>query len=178
MSSSGYLLASPGTRNVQVRSSLDSAIKFFETTETFEINKGVTYLIYDTLSAADSTLKTVRLTDDLTPPDEGFVHFRFINAAIASNPVDVTFVRAFPNDSITLFNKAYIGDSPDATALSPFSGKLPLGIYTIKLKDAGTQIVLAEATIPLSPYSSLYTFYATGTAAGLPLSIGAVKQYP
>jgi hypothetical protein len=179
LGTTGYLLAMPGSRNIQLRSSFDSLTKFFEApNETFEKDKGHTYLVYDTLNAVSQTLKVVKLADDLTPPQLGFLNFRFINAAVNSSPLDVCFVREDPRDSLVLANQSYIGPTPNGAALSSFTGKLPLGIYTIKLKAAGTQNVLDTLRISLSPYSSIYTFLAAGTAAGLPLSIGAFKHYP
>ncbi|MBC7889920.1 MAG: DUF4397 domain-containing protein [Ferruginibacter sp.] len=179
---SGYISSSPGSRKVQVRSSIDLKTNFIDLgAETFTSNKATTYFIYDTLSAANQKLKTIRLDDNLTIPDAGFANFRFLNAAVNSLPLDITFLRTSvtPNDSITVTNQPYIGSSPNAANFSPFSRKLPLGSYTIKLKTAGTQTVLVTpATIVLPLYSSIYTFFAAGTAVGMPLSVGSIRHYP
>lgn len=178
---SGYLAATPGSRNIQLRSSVDFQTKFYEAgTEAVESNKATTYIIYDTLSTANPKLKTVRLTDNLTVPDAGFANIRFVNTAINSGPLDVTFLRTSvtPNDSLTLTNQAYIGASPNAAALSAFGTKLPIGTYTIKFKPAGTQTVSASAALTLPVYSSIYTIFAAGTAAAQPLAVGAYRHYP
>lgn len=179
---SGYISSSPGLRSVQVRSSLNLKTNFIDlAAETFTSNQATTYFIYDTLSGANQKLRTLRLIDNLTLPDAGFVNFRFLNAAVNAAPIDITFLRTSvtPNDSVTVTNQPYIGQTPVAATFSPFSRKLPLGSYTIKLKTAGTQNVLVTPTIiNLSPFSSIYTFFATGTAVGLPLSLGAIRHYP
>ena len=178
---SGYISASPGSRKVQLRSSVDLKTNFIDLgAETFTSNKASTYFIYDTLSAANQKLKTLRLDDNLTLPDAGFVNFRFLNAAVNSAPLDVTFLRTSvtPNDSVTVTNQPYIGASPNAANFSSFNKKLPLGVYTIKLKATGTQTVLVTpATLTLSPYSTIHTFFTTGTAVGLPLSFASVRHY-
>ncbi len=179
---SGYISSAPGLRNVQVRSSINLKTNFIDlASETFTSNQATTYFIYDTLSVDNQKLKTLRLDDNLTLPDVGFINFRFLNAAVNSAPVDVTFLRTSitPNDSVTVTSQSYIGRTPVSATFSPFSRKLPLGNYTIKLKTAGTQnVLITPTTINLSPFSSIYTFFATGTAVGLPLSLGAVRHYP
>jgi hypothetical protein len=174
-----YILIQPGTWNVQVRSSIDSSTTFFEAaTEELESNKAVSYFIYDTLSTTDSILNVVKLTDDLTPPPAGILHFRFLNLAVNSSPLDVTLTRTAPlQDSITIQGQVYIGDTPDANALSVFNRQIPLGLYTISLKEAGTQNILASGPIDLSDIG-IYTFYATGLASGMPLTIGVVRHFP
>jgi len=183
--SSGYISVAPGTRNFEVRSSADLTTDFVTLpTEAFTANTASTIIVYDTQTTANKILRTIRLSDDLTPPAAGTVKFRFLNLAPKSNPVDVTFLRtsATPLDSVTITNQAYIGATPDAAALSAFNRTMPTGAYTIKLKTAGTQTVLATATISAAslnnPYGSIYTFYATGTAVGQALSIGAFRHYP
>jgi Domain of unknown function (DUF4397) len=180
--STGYLTALPGSRKIQIRSSTDLKTNFIDlSNETFISNKASTYFIYDTLSTTSLKLKSIRLDDNLTPPDLGFINFRFLNVAVNSTPLDITFLRTSvtPNDSVTVTNQAYIGPSPASATYSPFNRKLPLGIYSIKLKSAGTQnVLITPSALTLSPFSSIYTFFATGTAAGLPLSLGAIKHYP
>jgi hypothetical protein len=177
-----YLAIAPGTRNVELRSSIDGVTKYATISgENFTANTSSSYIIYDTLG---TTLRTLRLTDDLSVATTGFIKYRFLHLAVKQGPVDVTFLRTSvtPNDSVTITNQSYIGNSPSSTALSPFSGTLPIGAYTIKLKSPGTQTVLATTTVSAataySPYASIFTFFATGSAVGQPLSIGAVRHYP
>ena len=181
---SGYLVADPGTRRIQVRSSADLKTNFVDlASESFTSNTASTYFIYDAQALPSVALKAVRLTDVLTVPAARTTKFRFLNLAVTQAPMDVTFLRTSvtPNDSVTVSNQAYIGATPNVSALSPFSGTLPAGNYTIKLKTAGTQTVLTSATIAAtsmnSNFSSIFTFFATGTAGGQPLSIGSVRHY-
>ena len=183
--SSGYISVAPGTRNIELRSSVDLVTDFVSAgSETFTANTASTYIVYDTQTVASKVLKTIRLSDDLTPPAAGIVKFRFLNLGVNSVPLDVTFLRTSvtPNDSVTITNQAYIGGNPNAEALSPFSYTMPTGAYTIKLKNAGTQTIRTSATLSAAstnhPYGSIYTFYATGTAAGQGYGIGAFRHYP
>jgi Domain of unknown function (DUF4397) len=182
---SGYLSLRPGSRNTEVRSSIDLVTKFVSApTENFTTNSASTYIIYDTQTVANKTLKTIRLTDNLSLPAPGTMKYRFLNLAVKSTPLDVTFVRTIPHDSITITNQAYIGASPNVATLSLFSNTRGLNtVDTIRLKTAGTPNVQATAILTLgtpssAPYSVIYTFYATGTAAGQPLSFGAFRHYP
>ncbi len=182
-SASGYLTTSPGNRNLQIRSSLNNKTVYVDLpSQTITGNKASTYIIYDTLSAANPSLKTLRLDDDLTfaKADSGSIKFRFLNLAVNSGPLDITFLRtsATPMDSVTITNQNYIGANPSSATFSPFKNKLPVGAYTIKVKAAGTQNVLTSTTITLAPFGSIQTFYTTGTAAGAALSIGAFRHYP
>jgi hypothetical protein len=118
------------------------------------------------------------LNDDLTPPPAGLVQFRFLNLAVVSGPLDITFTRTAPlQDSITVSNQVYIGDTPDPNVLSPFNREIPLGLYIISLKEAGTQNILASGPIDLTD-TGIYSFYATGLASGLPLTIGVFRHFP
>jgi hypothetical protein len=187
--STGYLSFSPGTRNIEVRSATDLVTKFYTAPAEFASNSASTFVVYDTQTTASKTLKVVRLTDDLnTLPAPGTMKFRFLNLAIKQGPIDVTFVRnssaGAAIDSLTIVNQTYIGATPNAAALSAFSGTLPLGFsYSIKFKTPGTQSVLASATLSLgnftaAPFSLFYTFFAAGTAVGQPLAVGAFRNYP
>lgn len=178
---SGYLAVKPGSRKMEIRSSADLKTQFLLINdEVVAGNSAKTYLVYDTQTTASKIVKGVRLSDDLATPAAGTIKFRFLNVAVNSNPVDVTFLRTSvtPNDSVTLTNQAFIGTSPDGASLSAFNRTVPTGAYTIKLKTPGSQTVLASATLGNSPFSSIYTFYCTGTAAGQALSIGIFRHYP
>lgn len=179
LGSTNYLVTPSGTWPVELRSSLDSAKSFFSAaSEPFASNTAVSYFIYDTLSVTDSTLNVLRLNDDLTPPPPGVVTFRFLNLAVNSIPLDVTFARSdAQTDSLTISGQAYIGDTPDAAMLSAFNRQVPFGLYTVSLKEAGTQNILASGPIILDE-AGIYTFYATGLASGLPLTIGVKRHYP
>ncbi len=186
-SNSAYLNLTPGTRSIVLRSNNPALPVDYVAlgAENFETNKAATIIAYDTLQTPTSKLKFVRLTDDLTTIVDGVLRVRFINVAVNSVPMDVTLLRTTvtPNDSVTITNQPYIGSSPAAATVSAISQyrQIPGGNYTIKLKAAGTQTVLTSANIATTVggiYKGNFTLYATGTAVGLPLSIGAFRQLP
>ena len=100
-------------------------------------------------------------------------------------------------DSVTIPNQTYVGNTtPDIAALSAFKaitgvtgnpiGKAPniSGLtdffrnnrYTIKLKTAGTQTVLAQTVTTLMA-GRIYTIFARGTAKGQALGITIAQNY-
>ncbi len=145
-----------------------------------------TLIVYDTLHPVDSTVKAIRLTDDLTLAPPGFVKVRFIHAAPQLAPVDVTFLRTGVTtvDSLTFSMQTFIGNSPNIPALSAFN-TIPIGAYTLKVKAAGTQDTVMN-TLKLSVsnlagvagISGITTFYLTGNAQGQPLEINRFRHYP
>jgi hypothetical protein len=184
---SGYISVSPGTRAIDFRSVTPDSAKFVNyTTENFEARKAYTVIVYDTLSASSRVLKSVRLEDDLTLPTAGTANVRFLHLAPLAGAVDVTFLRTnvTPNDSVTILNKTFIGSSPDQKGLSEFNITLPLGVaglYTVKVKTAGTQTVLVQGNVNLTTAAGnqgIATVYVTGGAAGQPLGLGIFRHYP
>ncbi len=182
-----YLNLNPGARSIALRSNNPALPVDYVAlgAESFETNKAATFIAYDTLQAPTSKLKVVRLSDDLTTIVDGVLKVRFINVAVNSVPMDVTLLRTTvtPNDSVTITNQAFIGSSPSTALVSALSQyrQIPGGNYTIKLKAAGTQTVLASASIATTVggiYKGNFTLYATGTAQGQPLAIGALRQLP
>lgn len=186
---SGYLAFAPGTRSVDMRSSFDFTTKFVEARDqVFEFNKASTFVAYDTVNDASGRAKMVRLNDTLTVPDNNFVKLRFLHLAVNAPAVDVTLVRtsATPNDSITFFNRSYIGDptADDVLSLSTFT-TIPLGTYSVRMKAAGTQTLVFPATTlttanlaGTAAMKGICTLFAAGTAKTLPLSLGILRHYP
>lgn len=154
--------------------------------QEFTRNTSSTIVVYDTLNPVDSTVKAIRLSDDLNLAPNGFVKIRFLHAAPRTNPVDVTFLRTSvsPPDSITFSSRTYIGSALNVQALSAFND-LPIGNYTLKIKSAGTQDTILN-TIKLSVsnlagsagISGISTFYLTGGAQNRPLQVGLFRHYP
>lgn len=186
----GYLAFAPGTRNIELRSSADQTTKFaVASDQAFEFNKASTYLVYDTVDAASSRAKIARLSDDLTPAGTGFIKVRFLPLAIFAPPVDVTMVRTSvtPADSVTFFNRGYIGTNPteaELQALSTFT-TMPLGTYSLRIKAAGTQTLILPATgltvanlAGTGSTTGISSLYIAGTAKQQPLSIGLLRHYP
>ena len=197
-SNSGYLSVQPGNRALQFRFNGADSARFVDlASENFEAGKSYTYIAYDTLTTSDRKLKGIRLTDDLSLPTDKNVSVakvRFLHLAPRTGPVDVTFLRSnFPvgapvPDSVTVTGKSYIGSNPTQTQideLSQFNITLPLGFagtYTIKVKAAGTQNVLATSGLVALTTSainqSIVTVYFTGGAQGQALGISTFRHYP
>jgi hypothetical protein len=181
---SGYLGITPGARKIELRpnNNLFSNL-FVDAAAGFETNKASTYVIYDTLSATNTALKTIRLTDDLSLPSDGTIKVRFLHLANNAPAVDVTLVRtsATPLDSVTLTNQSYVGPNGAAAAstLSTFTA-IPRGTYSVRVKLAGTQtIALTPVTLTtLSTINGIFTLYAAGTTGGQPLTANVFRHYP
>jgi hypothetical protein len=183
---SGYLGFTPGTRRIEVKSGTNNANSHINaTTQTFDQGSAYTYIVYDTLAGATTattgSLRFARLNDNLALPNAGLVKVRFIHTAINAPAVDVTLLRtsATTPDSVTISNASYIGNTPNVNALSTFSN-IPAGTYSIRVKLAGTQTLalIPAPSATLTATQGIYTLFATGTAKGQPLSVGAFRNYP
>ena len=187
---SGYLAFAPGTKTIQLRSSADLTTVFAEAADqSFEFNKASTSLVYDTVNNSTGRAKIARLNDTLTTPGSGFVKLRFLHLAKLAPSVDVTFVRTSttPADSVTFFNRSYIGENPtedELRALSAFT-TIPLGTYSVKVKLAGTQTLalppIAVSTANLAGtggITGIASFYLSGTVKEQPLAPGILRHYP
>ena len=195
---SPYLNLAVGSRKIKIRSNnLALPVDYISfPNENFENNRASTFIIYDTLTSLNGTLKSIRLSDTLTPAPDGTIRVRFIPAAVNAPTSDITFLRIniMPNDSVTITNQNYIGSSPSNTQIALLSRyfQIPGGNYIIKQKAAGTQTILASTPDPRivpTPAGSFitsiagifkgnFTVYSTGGARGLPLSIGFARQFP
>lgn len=101
-------------------------------------NKGnYTLFIYDTLR--NNKVKIVWLQDKLTAPGAGKTNIRFLHLSPNTGRVDIDVFKG--SDSIRLINDAaFIGDSPNENALSPFR-VIASGTYRVKVKTkSGTRI--------------------------------------
>lgn len=177
---SGYLAATPGSRTIQVRPAGSNAINYINlTNQQVEFNKATTLVVYDTTTASSTALRSVRLNDDLSLPASGQVKVRFLHLAPNAPAVDVTLVRTSGTtvDSVTLTNRSYLGTNPNAASLSAFAG-IPSGVYTIRVKLAGTQTVALQSTnANLSALNGIYTLFAAGTAVGAPLTNNIIRHF-
>jgi hypothetical protein len=174
-----YMPITPGSRSIKV--SPDSGrTNVINATLQFDALKAYTVVAYDTLPASGTpTLRSVQLTDDLTPPTGTNVHVRFLHLAPLAPAVDLTLLRTSGAtlDSVTLTNRAYLGASPNATALSAFS-PIPGGSYTLRVKLAGTQNVVASFNLAATLSSGrIVTLAAIGTARGAALGAMALRHF-
>jgi hypothetical protein len=182
-----YLPVLAGSRTVDIRRGTTTASLNYVSSfnYNFERGKAVSFVVYDTTTAATaSDAKVLKLRDDLTPPAANTAHVRFLHLAPRGQAVDVVLLRTSvtPNDSVTIANKTYVGANANEEALSAFM-PLPRGTYTVKVKNAGTQTVLTSvANFALTPGTDvtvgrIVTFYLTGTAKNRPLAIGSFRHY-
>lgn len=197
--SPAYLSVVPGTRSIEVRSSLDTSIKFaVSSAENFVTNTASSFFVYDTVDNATGRARLLRLKDDLTVPPTGFIKIRYVPLAVNAPAMDVTIVRnalgISPADSITFSNQTYVGPAPSQATLDALSQfrTLALGVYqfpsetfSVRLKAAGTQTLLAApqglALANLTGTGSvtgIVTIFVTGTAKGQPLRVGLFRHYP
>ena len=184
-----YLPVLSGSKTVNIRrKTSDSTLYVNAIDQIFEPGAIYSYFVYDTTTSATGQAKVLKLKDDLTLPQTTptpEAKFRFLHLAPRQAAVDVTYLRtsATPNDSITVSNKTYVGATPDESALSAFMN-VPKGIYTIKVKAAGTQTVLASLALTAAQSNGtditqgpIYTFFISGTAKGRALALRSFKNY-
>lgn len=174
---SNYLGFVPGSKVTNIRRA-DNLSTVASNTYSYEVGKANTVIIYDTLTVGTGgvltgSLRLATLNDNLTAPAAGRTHVRFAHVAQNAPAVDVTLLRTSvtPNDSVTISNRAYIGNSPSEaviTASSTFSS-LPVGVYSVRIKLAGTQTLARAAQTFTLLDGGLYTIVAMGTARGVPL---------
>lgn len=174
-----YMPITPGLRNIKV--SPDSGrTNVVSANLQFDPSKAYTVAVYDTLLASGTpALRAVQLTDDLSIPSGSNVHVRFLHLAPNAPAVDITLLRTAPSvDSVTLSNRAYIGATPNAGVLSAFT-PIPGGTgYTLRVKLAGTQTVVASFNLAGNLASGrILTLGAIGTARGASLSAMMLRHY-
>jgi hypothetical protein len=186
---SGYLPVLAGTKNVSIRRGVNNTDAEYVSSfsHTFEKGKAYSFVVYDTTTSATAQAKVLRLRDDLTLPEAGQSKVRVLHLAPRASAVDITLLRTSvtPNDSVTISNRSYIGATANDEALSAFMA-IPRGVYTAKVKTAGTQTVLLTSTATLLTATAtgasvsegrIVTLYLTGTAKGRPLAMGAFRHY-
>lgn len=191
--SSLQLNVAPGTRAIKLRTPNAIPVRTFTDfvllpSEVFVANKSYTYFTYDVPPAPGvGPLKTLRLQDDFTSVGDNKVKIRFIPLAPGAAPSDVTFVRnapTGPSDSVTVPNLSFVGSNPAAATLEALAKYTIIsgpGTITIKMKNAGTQVVTATSTInPLfaGVNKGIFTAYSAGGTTLFPLGISAFRQFP
>lgn len=193
---SGYLSVRPGNRAVEFRAgTVDSARLVTLPGESFESGRSYTYVLYDTVPASQTgaarRVRSFRLTDDLNLSGKqgNAAYVRILHLAPSASAVDVTFLRTnvTPSDSVTVRNLTYVGASPTQAqldGLAAFNTVLPLGFngaYTMRVKVAGTQNVVATATANLTTQTinqSFVTVFVTGGVQSRAVSVGVFRHYP
>ncbi|RYY48087.1 MAG: DUF4397 domain-containing protein [Chitinophagaceae bacterium] len=179
-----YLPVLSGSHTINIRrKTADSSLYVNNFDYNFEPAGIYSFFVYDTTTSATGQAKVLKLKDDLTLPATTNSKVRFLHLAPTAPAVDITLLRTSvtPNDSVTISNKAYIGATPDETALAAFTS-VPRGVYTAKVKAAGTQTVITTLAADMSrgtdvTQGGIFTIYATGTAKGRPLAVRLFRNY-
>jgi len=179
-----YLPVLSGSKEINIRRKTTDSTLYVNSFEyNFERGGIYSFYVYDTTSSATGQAKVLKLKDDLTLPVNTNSHVRFLHLAPTAAAVDVTLLRTSvtPNDSVTISNKAYVGATPDEAALAAFT-VVPRGVYTAKIKAAGTQNVLTTVAADMSRGTAIteggiFTLYVSGTAKGRPLAGRLVRNY-
>lgn len=180
-----YLPIASGTHEINIRrknvATSDLYVPSF--TETMARGDIYSYFVYDTTTSPTSQARVLRLKDDLTLPATGNSHVRALHLAPNGPAVDITLVRTSvtPNDSVTISNRTFIGAAPNASTLTAFT-PVPRGVYTAKVKLAGTQTVALSVAVDMSrgadvTQGGIFTIYACGTAKGQPLSVRSIRHF-
>ena len=186
LSTSGYLPVLAGDRTVDLRRGklATSSLYVPSIANNFASGSSTSFFVYDTTTSASGTARVLKLKDDLTLPASTNSKVRFLHLAPNGAPLDVVLVRTsvVPNDSVTIAARAYVGATPNATALESFI-EVPRGAYSVRLKMAGTQMLVIPSTnVNMNTGGSvvdggIFTLYATGTAKGRPLVLRSFKHY-
>ena len=191
--STQQLSVAPGTRAILLRSPNAIPAGTFTNfvtlpAEVFVTNKSYTYFVYDVPpSPGVGPLKTLRLEDDFKTVADGSIKIRFVPVATGAVPSDVTFLRnapTGPSDSITISNLSYVGANPTAATLEALAKYVVIsgpGTITIKMKNAGTQVVTATTTFSAlfaGVNKGIFTAYSVGGTTGFPLGISVFRQFP
>ncbi|MBX9734581.1 MAG: DUF4397 domain-containing protein [Chitinophagaceae bacterium] len=173
-----YIPLLNGSRSIKI--SPDSGkTNLVDASYQFDANKSYTVVVYDTLASTGAqTLRSVQLTDDLTPPTGTNTHVRFLHLAPNAPAIDVTLVRGANLDSVTITNRTYFGASPNATALSAFQPVTGGTAYTLRVKLAGTQTLVSSVNLGTTLTSGrIITLVAAGSAKSQPLAFAALRHY-
>ena len=187
------LAVRPGTRAIRLRAPNTIPAGTFTTfgtlpAETFVSNKAYTYFIYDVPPAPGvGPLKTIRVEDDYTSVGDNKIKIRFLPLASGAAPSDITFLRnapTGPSDSITISNLSYVGANPTSATLEALAKYVVIsgpGTISIRMKNAGTQVVTASSTISAlfaGVNKGIFTAYSVGGTTGFPLGISVFRQFP
>ncbi|WP_143306446.1 DUF4397 domain-containing protein [Chitinophaga vietnamensis] len=132
----GYVSVS-ADKEAQLKFSLDGNKVVLDGKYTLENKGNYSLFLYDTLS--NSKIRALLLKDDLGDPGKGKANLRFLHLSPNTANVDIDVFKA--KDSVRLAsNVSYIGERPDAVALSAFKS-IAAGDYRVKIKTkTGTKV--------------------------------------
>jgi hypothetical protein len=145
----GYQTLSSGTRNIKVNVTGTSAT-VIEANIDFIQDKN--YSLFAVNSVAN--IEAILIEDDLTAPDQGKTHVRFIHLSPDAPAVDVTLT----DGTVVFGNKSF----KEYTAFTP----LDAGSYDLEVRVAGTTTVALDLPVISLEAGKIYTVFAKGFLNG------------
>lgn len=142
-------LALSGERRVQVNVA-GTSTTVIDATVPFE--SGTNYSVFAVNEVA--SLEPLVLTDDLSAPEEGFAHVRFIHLSPDAPAVDV----ALQGGAVVFGDYAF----KEYTAFTP----LPAGTHDLEVRLAGTSTVVLPLPGVTVEDGKIYTVFAKGFVGG------------
>ncbi len=143
-----YLEVAAGTRNVKVNVGGTSTTVI---SANLPVTGGTSYTVF--ASDVVANIGAVVLTDDLTAPDAGKAHVRFVHLSPDAPAVDV----AVQGGPVLFANKAF----KEFTPFTPVAA----GTYDLEVRPAGSATVVLPLTVVLQP-GKIYTVFAKGLVSG------------
>ena len=130
---------------------------------------GNSFFFFDT-SVNKAPARVLQLTDDLTPPDTARIKYRFINfSPDTSATVDLWLVNGSTDSLEIKSGIAFIGSTASAASVPAFEVpdfKYRGQAYTIKIKKAGTDAVLASIPNYVFAVQGVYSIIFSGLSTG------------
>jgi Domain of unknown function (DUF4397) len=133
-----------------------------------DASAGNSIFFFDTSAVAGSTVRILQVTDNLTPPDTAQINYRFINFSPDTSATADVWLMNGATDSIELkAAAAFIGKDAVATSVPAFTAvKYHQQTYTIKIKKAGTEILLASIAGYIFTARGVYSIIFSGLSTG------------
>jgi hypothetical protein len=145
----GYLTVPSGTRNVKVNVT-GTSNTVIEANLNLMTNKN--YSVFAVNSVAN--IEAIVIEDDLTSPDQGKAHVRFIHLSPDAPAVDITLT----DGKVVFGNKSF----KEFTAFTP----LDAGSYDLEVRVAGTTTVALDLGAINLEAGKIYTVFAKGFLSG------------
>lgn len=144
-----YTLAISGERRVKVNVA-GTSTTVIDATVPFQ--RGTSYSVFAVNEVAN--LEPLVLTDDLSAPEKGFAHVRFIHLSPNAPAVDV----ALQGGAVVFGDYEF----KEYTAFTP----LPAGTYDLEVRLAGTDTVVLPLPGITLENGKIYTVFAKGLVGG------------
>jgi hypothetical protein len=154
---SRYSTVDPGPLNVEFKkASSDSLVAALPAGDNYDSNSFYTLILYD-----DTTVgaKAVRIKDEFPSPDDTKTFIRFFHLSADVPRVDL-FV-----ENTRLFSDRSSADNVNSSTYNDYQAYNP-GSYSLKVKLAGTDSVVASTTYSDLVGNGIYTVFLKGVKGG------------